>query len=697
MLKKILLLFFGLIFISSGFYYVIRQPGVFKKTIVYKNSYQESKTTNLNKDEDTMDNSIIIDNLKIPWETLFLPEGDILITERTGRITVLKNNTHTTINVDGVKHVGEGGLLGAALHPNFKVNKYIYLFFTTEESGVLSNKIFRYTLEDYKLSGATLILEGIRGSSNHDGGRIAFGPDNLLYITTGDAEEPNSAQDTKSLNGKILRINDDGSIPPDNPFNNPVYSYGHRNPQGITWDENGNLWATEHGPSGLNTGWDELNLIVKGSNYGWPLIKGDETKEGMQNPVIHSGKSTWAPASAVYYRGSILFGGLRGEALYEYDIEKKILKENFKKEYGRIRNVAINREGTIFISTSNTDGRGVKRQNDDKVIQVRINRDTVNETESELPTPPQSYKIKLPNHYYQSFNNCGPATLSLVLNYYGQPTTQQEIGNILRPYQNIKGDNDDKSVSLEEMAEEAEKRSNLAYHRANGDINLIQQLTSNGIPVIVTTWLKSNEDIGHYRVITGYDSQKMIIYQDDSFQGPNRSYSFDEFLALWQPFNYQYLVIAPTEKMPLINKILGSNLDIVNNWKNTLTRGIEEENINTQNPYPIFNQAVANYYLSNFDKAINLYEKVATRLPKRMLWYQPELIDAYIKTGQYSTANSMIDSILNSGNKAYSELYILRGDIFLKQNDIDSARHEYETAVQYNINLKSAQERLQTL
>jgi aldose sugar dehydrogenase len=696
MLKKVLILFFGLIFLASGVYYLVRQPGIFKKSIVYNNN-SSNNNFNPSQNNKNKDNIATTENLKIPWETLFLPNGNILITERPGSITILEKNTRQVINVEGVKHVGEGGLLGAAIHPNFNSNNYIYLYYTTESNNQLTNKLFRYKLNNNELSEEKLILDGIKGSSNHDGGRIAFSPDNYLYVTTGDAEDPNSAQSLTSLNGKILRINDDGTIPADNPFKNAIYSYGHRNPQGITWDPEGNLWSTEHGPSGSNTGWDELNLIEKGKNYGWPIIKGDETKEDMINPVIHSGKSTWAPASAVYYKGSILFGGLRGAALYDYDIEKKTIKENFKNAYGRIRNVAIDSEDNIYITTSNTDGRGQAKSNDDKLIPVIINRGEVVPEISQISEPPEAYKINLPKHYYQTFNNCGPATLSMVLNYYGEGTTQEELGRILRPYQNPQGDNDDKSVSLTEMASEAENRSYIALYKANGDINIIKQLTSNGIPLIVTTWLKSNEDVGHYRIVTGYDTNKKIIYQNDSYQGPNKEYGFNEFLGLWQPFNYQYLIIVPSEKTALVRNILGKDYDSNTNWKNALNRGINEENNNPQNPYPVFNQAVASYYLGQYSDTVTLYERVANKLPGKMLWYQLEPVQAYVKTNQYQKANSIIDTILNNGNRAYSELYILKGDILAAQNDKQSAKTQYETALLYNTNLKVAQTKLNSL
>jgi aldose sugar dehydrogenase len=224
------------------------------------------------------------------------------------------------------------------------------------------------------LNDKVVLLDGVKGASNHDGGRIEFGPDGKLYITTGDAQEPNLAQDTNSLNGKILRINPDGTIPTDNPFNNAVYSYGHRNVQGLAWDDSGNLWATEHGPSGVQTGNDELNYIQKGKNYGWPEIKGQQSKSGMETPVIESGRNdTWAPAGAEYVNGSIFFAGLRGSALYEAKLSGTSVtdtKIHFRGEYGRLRAARLGPDGYLYLTTSNTDGRGSPKTGDDKLIRI---------------------------------------------------------------------------------------------------------------------------------------------------------------------------------------------------------------------------------------------------------------------------------------------------------------------------------------
>jgi len=319
------------------------------------------------------DIEIVAQNLEIPWEIAFLPSGEILVTERPGRLLKIGQDK-TVIEVSGVRHIGEGGLLGLALHPDFANNQLIYLYLTSSDGGKIVNRVERYRLEGNTLTNREIILEGIRGASNHDGGRIKFGPDGYLYITTGDAQEPNSAQDTNSLNGKILRITSEGGIPSDNPYGTAVYSYGHRNVQGIAWDSGGRLWATEHGRSGVQSGLDELNLIESGKNYGWPEIQGDETQSGMVRPIIHSGASeTWAPSGAEFIGGSIFFAGLRGETLYQAKLSEgsvSTLVKHFQNQYGRLRTVKLGTDGFIYILTNNRDGRGQVQTGDDKIIRI---------------------------------------------------------------------------------------------------------------------------------------------------------------------------------------------------------------------------------------------------------------------------------------------------------------------------------------
>lgn len=360
MLTKRLLLFAGItLILAAAFHFFTPQQ---ERPRLDVPSVFEPKSTQPTE-------KVIASNLKIPWEVAFLPNGEMLVTERPG--TLLKIKNRTVIPIEGVEHVGEGGLLGLALHPDFATNHWLYLYHTTQTNTGLANVVERYTLDTNRLTEKKVILSGIKGSSNHDGGRIQFGPDRYLYITTGDAEQTQLAQDTKSLNGKILRVTDDGKIPADNPFHNAVYSYGHRNVQGLAWDENQQLWATEHGRSFPISGLDEVNKIEKGRNYGWPVIQGDGKKAGMVTPVINSGSDTWAPAGAAYYQGKIYFGGLRGEAMYEYTLADGTLKTHLKNKYGRIRAVVLGPDKYLYITTSNTDGRGVAQNGDDKIIRIR--------------------------------------------------------------------------------------------------------------------------------------------------------------------------------------------------------------------------------------------------------------------------------------------------------------------------------------
>jgi glucose/arabinose dehydrogenase len=320
---------------------------------------------------------VVADNLDIPWEIVFLPSGDMLVAQRPGTILKISRETKIIGEIEGVEHTGEGGLLGLVLHPDFEQNQSLYLYLTGRDNGQLINRVEKYKLENDRLSDRQVILQGIKGASYHDGGRIAFGPDNKLYITTGDAGQEASAQDTSSLNGKILRVNDDGSVPDDNPFDNEVYSYGHRNPQGLAWDNQGQLWAAEHGPSGLQSGQDEINLIKAGQNYGWPIIRGDQTQDGLVAPIIQSGTDeTWAPAGLIYHNSSLFFAGLRGQSLYQAPIQdnNKINQviAHFNQEFGRLRPVVLGPDGFIYMATSNRDGRGNPQPDDDKIIKVDL-------------------------------------------------------------------------------------------------------------------------------------------------------------------------------------------------------------------------------------------------------------------------------------------------------------------------------------
>lgn len=336
--------------------------------------------------------AVVAEGLDTPWEIRFLPGGDLLVTERPGALVRMEpargegsSRLVERHEIPGVTESGEGGLMGLALHPEFPSTPWLYLCHTTSEDGGLENRLVRYRYEGGELSERTTFLTEIPGASIHDGCRLEFGPDGLLYVTTGDAGQAERAQDRGSLAGKVLRLTEDGEVPPGNPFGTRVFSYGHRNPQGLAFDDRGRLWATEHGPSGMASGRDELNLVRAGENYGWPEITGDESAEGMVPPVLQSGGDTWAPAGLAYADGRLFFGGLRGRALFEvrgvdeYEApgdpaadgaEELRLLAHFEGELGRLRPVRVGPDGRIYFASSNRDGRGNPRQGDDRVFAV---------------------------------------------------------------------------------------------------------------------------------------------------------------------------------------------------------------------------------------------------------------------------------------------------------------------------------------
>jgi glucose/arabinose dehydrogenase len=315
--------------------------------------------------------SVVAKNLEIPWAIAFLPDGRMLVTERPGRVRIISKDgtlqSQPLATISGVREIGEGGLLGIAVHPNFERNKFVYLYYTYgENGGLILNRIVRLSFEGNSLANEKTILEGIPAASNHDGGRIKFGPDGYLYVATGDAQEPSRSQDKDSPAGKILRLTDEGAAAPGNPFGSLVYSLGHRNPQGLAWDESGNLWGTEHGSSA----YDEVNKIIPGNNYGWPTVRGDATGEGFTPPVIHSGSDTWAPSGAVFLEGSLYFAGLRGQALYQLTVSSNSLKTHLKGQYGRLREATLGPDGMLYLSTSNRDGRGDPMADDDRILRI---------------------------------------------------------------------------------------------------------------------------------------------------------------------------------------------------------------------------------------------------------------------------------------------------------------------------------------
>ena len=335
----------------------------------------------------------VVDNLKIPWELVFAPDGRIFFTERDGNLWVIDNEFLELVATFPASHTSEGGLLGLALDPEFEKNNFLYLYQTYFGFELHLNKVVRYTVNNNQLTDEQILIDKIPGAVFHDGGRIKFGPDEKIYITTGDATNGNLSQRIDSLAGKILRINPDGTIPDDNPFeSSPVYSYGHRNPQGIDWTENAILVSSEHGPSGeKGFAHDEINVIEPGKNYGWPIIVGDSNNPEYTNPILHSGDVTWAPSGLLYYdsnkipewKGKFLVAALRGQHVMVLDLDLENNKVNsvekiFQDEFGRIRDLVQSPDGSVFILTSNGDN--------DKILRVTT-----------LETPPLTVETKEPS------------------------------------------------------------------------------------------------------------------------------------------------------------------------------------------------------------------------------------------------------------------------------------------------------------
>ncbi|MET4703613.1 PQQ-dependent sugar dehydrogenase [Frigoribacterium sp. UYMn621] len=318
---------------------------------------------------------VLATGLASPWSIVRLGDADsTLISERDSGTVVerLPSGRLRDVGVvQGVVHAGEGGLLGLAVPPASSGSaRWLYAYLTT----ATDNRIVRMPLAgesgSYRLGDPTPILTGLAKAGNHDGGRIAFGPDGMLYATVGDAGQPSRAQDPASLNGKILRMTPTGGVPRDNPSSaSLVYSLGHRNPQGIAWDADGQLWAAEFGQ---NT-WDEFNRIEPGGNYGWPVVEGIGSKSGFIDPLYQWPTADASPSGLAFAGGTFFLAALRGERLWAINPGSTITAQPyFTGDLGRLRDAVAGPDGSLWVLTNNTDGRGTPGEGDDKLVEVRL-------------------------------------------------------------------------------------------------------------------------------------------------------------------------------------------------------------------------------------------------------------------------------------------------------------------------------------
>lgn len=335
---------------------------------------------------------VVATGLDTVWELVWGPDGVLWMTERGGRVSRIDPETGV-VSVVGqvpVSEAGEGGLMGLALHPDFDTQPWVYLAHTYSSPSGLRNRVIRMRYDGTSLDAPEVLLSDIPGSSIHNGARLVVGPDRFLYVTTGDASDAAIAQNRDALAGKVLRLTLDGQPAPGNPFGTRIWSFGHRNPQGMTFSPDGSLYVTEHGPS-TN---DEVNRIQAGGNYGWPSVHGrcdgdigqSELSFCAANSVVEP-MATWtptiAPAGLAYYdataipgfRGSLLFATLKDATLYRLVLSsdgRSVTQTEtlFVRDFGRLRAVAVAPDGSIYLGTSNRDGRGTPMPTDDRVIRI---------------------------------------------------------------------------------------------------------------------------------------------------------------------------------------------------------------------------------------------------------------------------------------------------------------------------------------
>ncbi len=353
-------------------------------------SVTRSAAPTANSGPATASAEVVVRGLEAPWAMDLAPDGRLFVTERPGRIRIvrdgaLQSEAWATLTVVA-RPDEEEGLLGLALDPAFARTRTVFVYYSYRtEAGRLVNRIARLRDENGRGVDAGVIVDGIPAATNHDGGRLRFGPDGFLYAGTGDANQPQLAQQRDSLAGKILRLRREGGAPSGNPFGDSlVFSLGHRNVQGLAFDLDGILYATEHGPSGDPARGqacchDEVNRIEAGANYGWPLVYGAAGAVRFRDPVHESGNDTWAPSGATFitrapYRGNLVFATLSGQHLHRLVLVdgRVAFEERLLTGFGRLRDVLENPDGSLYVLTHNRDGRAKPGPDDDRLLRVTL-------------------------------------------------------------------------------------------------------------------------------------------------------------------------------------------------------------------------------------------------------------------------------------------------------------------------------------
>lgn len=308
---------------------------------------------------------VVTEELDAPWSIAFHEDTPLVSERDSGRILELgeDGSTREIGRIEGVAARGEGGLLGLAVR-----DRELYTYFTAQDGNRIERREIGGEPGGLTLGRPTSVIENIPSAGNHNGGRIAFGPDGMLYVTTGDAGDRDSAQDLDAVSGKILRLTPEGDVPADNPFeDSPVFSYGHRNPQGLAWDAEGVLYASEFGQDT----WDELNVIESGGNYGWPIVEGIAEDDDFIDPVQQWAPEVASPSGVAVTPSDILIANLRGERLRVVPLaDLTASTERHVGEYGRLRDVVVAPDGAIWALTNNTDGRGSPSAGDDRIIRL---------------------------------------------------------------------------------------------------------------------------------------------------------------------------------------------------------------------------------------------------------------------------------------------------------------------------------------